>query len=155
MADGNGRMTGAERQRAYRERKKRDKHGIVIPMRPGDGEPPLPPEDDGAEISLAELNARMRRMAARAFDEVGGTEYLKRVAAKNANTFLRFIGQFVVKDETLNPGAFNIYVQQLTIEGAQPVPGVLASPVQGHIALPRAQQLPPATLTVDEEGRDA
>lgn len=151
MASDGTRMTGAERQRAYRQRKKRDKTGIVIPLHPGDGEPPAP--DDDEEVSLAELNARMRRMAAKAFNEVGGTEYLKRVAAKNANTFLRFVGQFVVKDETLNPGAFNIYVQTLTIEGAQPVPGVICSPIAGHIAPPR-MQLPPA-LTVDEEGRDA
>lgn len=153
MAKSQSPMTAAERQRAYRERKKRDRHGIVIPLHAGDGQPPEPPIEDDDEITLAELNARMRRMAAKAFNEVGGTEYLKRVAAKNANTFLRFVGQFVVKDETLNPGAFNIYVQTLTIEGAQPVPGVICSPIAGHIAPPR-MQLPPA-LTVDEEGRDA
>lgn len=154
MARDDGPRTGAERQRAYRQRKKREPNAIVIPLHPGDGEPPEDPPGDEGEISLAELNARMRRMAMSAFDAVGGTEYLKRVASKNANTFLRFVGQFVTKEDTLNPGAFNVYVQQVVIEGATPVRGVISSPIAGHIDT-AARVLAAPAITIDAEPPDA
>lgn len=125
-------LTGAERQRAYRARR-------------GEGEAA---EED---ISLPELNARMRRMAAQAFDEVGGVEYLKRVAGKNANTFLRFVGQFVTREDSFNPGAFNIFVQKISIEGAAPVAGVISSPVAAHIDAARQLPGPLATEVIEEE----
>lgn len=137
MASGNGPMTGAERQRAFRERKKRQakqRPSNVIAI--DGGEPPEGGDEELEEVSLATLNARMRQMALHAFDDVGGVEYLKKVAAKNANTFLRFVGQFVSKDDGMAPGAFNIYVQRLTIEAgaAQAVRGVISSPVPEHIS---------------------
>lgn len=118
-------MTPAERQRAFRQRQKKT-DAISLPQVDIG-------EDDGAEVSIVELNARMRRMAMRAFDEVGGVEFLNRVARKSPNTFLRFVGQFVTREDTINPAAYQFFIQQVNIEAAQPVRGVIASPVTGHI----------------------
>jgi hypothetical protein len=139
-----GPMTPAERQRAYRERQGKNK-SVAIPRAAA------PPEDqdEEAEVSIAEINARMRRMALRAFDEVGGVQFLRRVAAKNPNTFLRFVGQFVTKDDAVNPAAFQFVIQKLTIEGGAPVRGVIASPVASDIHPEQRWLAPPATEVID------
>ena len=141
-----GPKTPAERQRAYRERKRAANESLLAPP----GEPPWQ-DDQDEDVSLAELNARMRRMAARAFNEVGGAQYLKRVAGKNANTFLRFLGQFVTKDDTPNLAGLTIIVQRLSIESAGPVRGVLASPVAGDVGPSRYLG---TGVVIDEEPRD-
>ncbi|GAB3773780.1 hypothetical protein GCM10028796_46870 [Ramlibacter monticola] len=157
MAEAQGPRTAAQRQRAYRERLKKQRGAITLPKAaPPANDPELPEDDDAVdgEVSLAELNARMRRMAARALHEAGGVEYLKKVAAKNASTFLRFCGQFVSRDDLANPGGFNIFVQKVVIENAQPVRGVISSPVAGHIDTTVRTLLPPLAEVIDEV-RDA
>ena len=144
-----GPMTAAERQRAYRERRKKAAGAIELP-KVAANEPASQDDEEDAEISLAALNATMRRMAACALDEVGGVEYLKKVAAKNASTFLRFVGQFVSRDDLANPGGFNIFVQKLVIENAQPVRGVITSPIAGHIDVTPRAIAAPHVITVDE-----
>jgi hypothetical protein len=143
-------MTAAERQRAYRERKKKTAGRIELP-KVAANEARSQDDEDDSDISLAALNATMRRMASTALTEVGGVEYLKKVAAKNASTFLRFCGQFVSRDDLANPGGFNIFVQKLVIENAQPVRGVLTSPIAGHIDVTPRAIASPRGITLDED----
>ena len=130
--------SGAERQRAYRERHKDD---IALA-------PPKEPGDEDEEVSVAQLNARLRAMTLQVLDAVG-RDYLLKLAQKSPNTFMRFAGQFVTKEEVINPGAYQFFIQQVNIQGAQPVRGVIASPVAEHIDASRV--LPGPGTVVDED----
>lgn len=44
----------------------------------------------------------LKESTLRAFDEVGGAEYLKTIAAKYPNAFLNFLGRFVTRDIELS-----------------------------------------------------
>ena len=107
-----------------------------------------PPEDELGGVSLGEMNARIRDMAAGALDEVGGMRYLVQVAKKNPNAFVRLISQFIQNDTAVNAAGLNIVIQQINLTDARPVPGVIASPITGHISQ-SANPPPPGGEVID------
>ena len=59
----------------------------------------------------------LREATLRAFDEVGGAEYLKNVAKTYPNAFLQFVGRLIPKDVQLSGSEENNNPIQLLIRG--------------------------------------
>ena len=56
----------------------------------------------GGRVAGTPNKVDLKESTLRAFDEVGGAEYLKTIAAKYPNAFLNFLGRFVTRDIELS-----------------------------------------------------
>lgn len=83
------------------------------------------------------MSRELRVMAMTSLGFVGGVKYLERVAKTNPAAYLAFLAKVVaVKgDADTGPGDRTFVVRTINVI-AQPTPGVINSPVVGHIARP-------------------
>ena len=80
------------------------------------------------------MSRELRIMAMTSLGFVGGVKYLERVAKKHPAAYLSFLAKTVVmRDDEDVQGAREMRVQFLQVV-PQPTPGVINSPVAGHIA---------------------
>ena len=80
----------------------------------------------------------LRVMAMTSLGFVGGVQYLARIAKSNPAAYLAFLAKVVaVKQDAGTDDASRTYVVRTLNVIAQPTPGVINSPVAGHIAQPR------------------
>lgn len=111
----------------------------------------LPPDDICTDVSERNVKKATPRLLARelriatmvAYDMVGGVKYLKWLAKHYPPVYAELLKKCMGSDaqaEGTGEGT-TIVVRQLTID-ARPVPGVINSPIAGHIAGP---QLPEST----------
>ena len=124
----------------------------VTPLRKGGpphSEPPTPPPPppEGPEprlLSVQQVFDRVFRDMTGAIEDHGGREWFKRLAEKQPGVFLKCYTQLAIAraKEPDNIG-LQIIVQALTVENVQPVAGVLASPIAGHVMqLPAPDPVP-------------
>lgn len=80
----------------------------------------------------------LRVMAMTSLGFVGGVKYLERVAKTNPAAYLAFLAKVVAvkADADIGAGERTFVVRTINVI-AQPTPGVINSPVPGHIAAPR------------------
>ena len=71
-------------------------------------------------------------MTIEALHEAGGVAYLRAQAHKNPAAFLALIGKCIPLQIKADVNNLEIVVHRLEIN-AQPVPGVIGSPVRGHV----------------------
>lgn len=71
----------------------------------------------GGRVAGTPNKVDLKDCTLRAFDEVGGTEYLKKIASKNPNAFLNFVGKFVTRDLQLSGNPENQEPIALVIRG--------------------------------------
>jgi hypothetical protein len=96
----------------------------------------LPPLEK-KRVTSASMSRELKIMAMTSLGFVGGVKYLEKVAKTNPSAYLAFLAKtLVVKDATEEVGDTTFVVRTLNII-AQPTPGVINSPVAGHIAEPR------------------
>lgn len=112
------------------------------------------PKRKQCPTSTAAMSRELRVMAMTSLGFVGGVKYLERVAKSNPAAYLAFLAKVVaVKNDTdLTQGERTFVVRTIQVI-AQPTPGVINSPVAGHIMAPRlianggevieAQEVPP------------
>lgn len=82
----------------------------------------------------ASLSRELKIMAMTSLGFVGGVKYLQRVAKTNPAAYLAFLAKtLVVKDDGGDTGERTFVVQTLNMI-AMPTPGVINSPIAGHIA---------------------
>lgn len=83
------------------------------------------------------MSRELRVMAMTSLGFVGGVKYLEKVAKTNPAAYLAFLAKVVaVKGDTDTGDAGRTFVVRTLNVIAQPVPGVINSPVAGHIARP-------------------
>ena len=56
----------------------------------------------GGRVAGTPNKVDLKETTLRAFDEVGGAEYLKKIADKYPQAFLNFVGRFVTRDIELS-----------------------------------------------------
>lgn len=71
----------------------------------------------GGRVAGTPNKVDLKDATLRAFDEVGGCEYLKKIAAQYPNAFLNFVGRFIAKDIQLSGNEENNNPIRLFIEG--------------------------------------
>ena len=71
----------------------------------------------GGRVAGTPNKVDLKDATLRAFDEVGGCEYLKKIAAQYPNAFLNFVGKFVEKNIQLSGSEENNNPIRLFIEG--------------------------------------
>ena len=71
----------------------------------------------GGRVAGTPNKIDLKECTLRAFDEVGGTNYLKKIAAMNPNAFLNFVGKFVTRDLQLSGNPDNQEPIALVIRG--------------------------------------
>jgi hypothetical protein len=133
-------QTAAERQRAFRARKRAQATSDPLPRDPGPppddpddpAEPPIgdPPSDDDID-HVRFLAEALHKAVARC----GGQSFIERYLRTSPSGGLRLYRDVAIalkRDAT--PVGIEIVVQQLVIGNATPTPGVLASPIQAHVA---------------------
>jgi len=80
------------------------------------------------------MSRELRVMAMTSLGFVGGVKYLERVAKTNPAAYLAFLAKtLVMKDDSDDQGERTYAVQVLQVVPV-PTPGVINSPVAGHIA---------------------
>lgn len=110
--------------------------------------PPRKPATEGGARKRAASQAKaptahamsreLRVMAMTSLGFVGGVKYLEKVAKSNPAAYLAFIAKVVaVKNDGADGDAGRTFVVRTLNVIAQPTPGVINSPVAGHIAAPR------------------
>lgn len=79
----------------------------------------------------------LRVMAMTSLGFVGGVKYLARVAKSNPAAYLAFLAKVVAvkRDDDTGTGDRTFVVRTINVI-AQPTPGVINSPIAGHIARP-------------------
>jgi hypothetical protein len=88
--------------------------------------------------TAAAMSRELRVMAMTSLGFVGGVKYLERVAKTNPAAYLAFLAKVVaVKNDGAEIDGSRTYVVRTLNVIAQPTPGVINSPVAGHIAAPR------------------
>lgn len=84
------------------------------------------------------ISRELRTQVLTALTFVGGVDFLVEQARKPNNTaFMALLGKCLIQEDGSGDSGLRIVVQQLNITQAQPVAGVLNSPIAGHIAPPR------------------
>ena len=71
----------------------------------------------GGRVAGTPNKVDLKDATMRAFDEVGGCEYLKKIASQYPTAFLNFVGRFVAKDIQLSGSEENNNPIRLFIEG--------------------------------------
>lgn len=71
----------------------------------------------GGRVAGTPNKVDLKDATLRAFDEVGGCEYLKKIALQYPTAFLNFVGRFVAKDIQLSGGEENNNPLRLIIKG--------------------------------------
>ena len=71
----------------------------------------------GGRVAGTPNKVDLKEATLRAFDEIGGCEYLKKIAAQYPTAFLNFVGRFVAKDIQLSGSEENNNPIKLFIEG--------------------------------------
>ena len=71
----------------------------------------------GGRVAGTPNKIDLREATLKAFDEVGGTEYLVNVAKHYPNAFLQFVGRLIPKDVQLSGSEENNNPIQLLIRG--------------------------------------
>lgn len=71
----------------------------------------------GGRVAGTPNKVDLKEATLRAFDEVGGCEYLKKIAAQYPNAFLNFVGRFIAKDIQLSGSEENNEPIRLIIKG--------------------------------------
>jgi hypothetical protein len=96
------------------------------------------PKRKECPTSTAALSRELRVMAMTSLGFVGGVKYLEKVAKTNPAAYLAFLAKVVaVKNDTeVGPGERTFVVRTIQVV-ATPTPGVINSPVAGHIMAPR------------------
>lgn len=85
----------------------------------------------------ASLSRELKVMAATSLGFMGGVQYLNKVAKSHPAAYMAFLAKvLVVKDDNEEVGNRTYVVRTINVI-AQPTPGVINSPVAGHIAAPR------------------
>jgi hypothetical protein len=74
-------------------------------------------EKTGGRVAGTPNKVDLKEATLRAFDEVGGCEYLKNIASKYPTAFLNFVGRFIAKDIQLSGGEEGNNPIRLFIEG--------------------------------------
>src|SRR3990167_2480828 len=69
------------------------------------------------------------------FRMVGGREYLARQAIENPTAYMGLLGKVIPQQVQSELTPLRVVVQQLNVV-PQPIPGVLSSPIKGHVCLP-------------------
>lgn len=112
-------------------RKRGNPKGNPSSLRPGR-------QPDKSATSPQAMSRELRIMAMTSLGFVGGVKYLEKVAKTNPAAYLAFLAKVVaVKGDTdTGPGDRTFVVRTLNVI-AQPTPGVINSPVTGHIARPQ------------------
>lgn len=96
----------------------------------------LPPLEK-KRVTASTMSRELKIMAMTSLGFVGGVKYLEKVAKTNPSAYLAFLAKtLVVRDVAEEQGETTFVVRTLNII-AQPTPGVINSPVAGHIAAPR------------------
>lgn len=97
------------------------------------------------------MSRELRIMAMTSLGFVGGVKYLERVAKSNPAAYLAFLAKtLVMKDDTEGADATKFVVQPLAIVPV-PTPGVINSPVAGHIAREHVRLIANSGEVIDNE----
>jgi hypothetical protein len=94
--------------------------------------PLLHPADAG-KLTAATMSRDLRQAAHHSLFMLDAVRYLMWVAKANPSAYLAFIGKALVSDDESSVGGLHITVQNLTVSPTA-TPGVLASPIEAHIA---------------------
>lgn len=78
------------------------------------------------------------------FGMVGGRDYLVQQARQNPVAYMNLLGKVIPQQAHAETGGLTVHVLQL-VEPAVPIPGVLASPIAGHVW----REPTPAALALD------
>ena len=71
----------------------------------------------GGRVAGTPNKIDLKECTLKAFDEAGGTAYLKKIAIMNPNAFLNFLGKFVTRDLQLSGNPENAEPISLIIRG--------------------------------------
>lgn len=127
-------QTAAERQRAYRERRRgAPANDAVLPV--AEQTPPEPPDEPPENPEAVNYALWMLESLHKAVEAAGGQRFLNKYMAATPGGGLKLYRDFAqIHARNDAPAAIEIHVQQLVIGNAMPTPGVLHSNVPGHIA---------------------
>lgn len=97
---------------------------------------PAPPKKKPGQrnkVSRATISKDIRLQVLTALNFVGGVQFLVRQARKQNNApFMALLAKCLMQDDGSDQGGVKFVIQQVSIN-AQPVPGVLNSPVPEHV----------------------
>lgn len=80
------------------------------------------------------MSRELKVMAMTSLGFVGGVKYLERVAKTNPAAYLSFLAKTLVMKDDADEGGQRKYAVQVLQVVPVPTPGVINSPVAGHIA---------------------
>ena len=95
--------------------------------------PPKKKPGQKNKVSRATISKDIRLQVLTALNFVGGVQFLVRQARKQNNApFMALLAKCLQQDDGSDQGGIKFVIQQVSIN-AQPVAGVLNSPVAGHV----------------------